>query len=177
MPELIQKYYYDIDLVTNKLLNARLHPVTTTERTALGSSYNAADSGIMVYDTTLAGYYFWDGNAWQPNSLDAATIAQINESYAKIVTGTSFTNTETQRTLTITREDATVLTGSFKYAHIHTQTTSSASWSINHGLGKYPAVTIVDSAGSEVIGEVSYTDNNNLIISFTASFSGKAFLN
>lgn len=177
MPQLSQKYYYDIDLVTNSLLNARLQPVTTTERTALGSTYNSANSGILVYDTTLAAYYFWDGNSWEALSLDLETIAKVEEAHNKMVIASSFTNTETQRTLNLTREDDTVLTSSFKFAHIHTQTSASSSWSITHGLGKYPSATVVDSAGSEVIGEVNYTDNNNLTITFTAPFSGKAYLN
>jgi hypothetical protein len=174
---LSQKYYYDIDLVTNSLLNARLQPVTTVERTALGSTYNSANSGILVYDTTLSTYFFWDGNTWQQASLDASTLVQIEEAYNKTVTASSFTNTETQRTLNLTREDSTVLSSSFKFAHIHTQTSASSSWSITHGLGKFPSATVVDSAGSEVIGEVNYTDNNNLTITFTAPFSGKAYLN
>lgn len=53
----------------------------------------------------------------------------------------------------------------------------AASWSIAHNLGKMPSVTIVDSSGTQVIGEVQYTDLNNLTLSFSAAFAGKAYLN
>ena len=61
--------------------------------------------------------------------------------------------------------------------YIHNQTTPSATWTITHGLGRYPAVTIVDSAGRVVMGDVSYTDDNTVTIAFGAAFSGRAYLN
>lgn len=60
---------------------------------------------------------------------------------------------------------------------IHNQTTPSATWTITHGFGRYPAVTIVDSAGSVVMGKVDYVDDNTITVSFEAAFSGKAYLN
>lgn len=61
--------------------------------------------------------------------------------------------------------------------YIHDQGLSSATWAINHGLGKRVSVSVVDTADTQVFGEVSYIDNNNIIITFNASFSGKAYLN
>lgn len=57
------------------------------------------------------------------------------------------------------------------------QVSASSRWEIKHNLGKHPSVTIVDSAGTEVIGDVQYIDNNNIIIEFSGSFTGKAYLN
>jgi|HubBroStandDraft_6_1064221.scaffolds.fasta_scaffold102499_3 hypothetical protein len=48
----------------------------------------------------------------------------------------------------------------------------TATVDVAHGLGKYPAVTVLDSAGDQVEGDVVFTDFNNLIISFSAPFSG-----
>tara|TARA_R100000541_G_scaffold44796_1_gene51843 strand:- start:1616 stop:2314 length:699 start_codon:yes stop_codon:yes gene_type:complete len=59
----------------------------------------------------------------------------------------------------------------------HTQIASSQSWSITHNLQKFPSVTVVDSAGSKVTGEVDYIDINTLTVSFTAEFGGIAYLN
>lgn len=53
----------------------------------------------------------------------------------------------------------------------------SATWTINHGLNCYPSVTIVDSTGREVIGAVEYIDADNLTVTFSAAFSGTAYLN
>lgn len=54
---------------------------------------------------------------------------------------------------------------------------ASDIWNITHNLNRYPSVTIVDSANTEVEGDVQYTDKNNIIIKFSGPFSGKAFLN
>lgn len=61
--------------------------------------------------------------------------------------------------------------------YTHNQETASAKWVVKHNLGKNPAVTIVDSAGTEVIGDVVHNDINTVTISFTAAFSGKAYFN
>ena len=62
-------------------------------------------------------------------------------------------------------------------AFVFTQNTPSAVWEITHTLNKYPSVTVVDSAGSVVIGEVLYLSKSTIRLSFEAPFSGKAFLN
>lgn len=59
----------------------------------------------------------------------------------------------------------------------YTQSSALATWEINHNLAKYPAISVVDSGGNTVIGEIKYIDQNNLTISFMSAFSGKAYLN
>lgn len=61
--------------------------------------------------------------------------------------------------------------------YTHNQLVTSDLWIINHNLGKHPSVTVIDSGGSNCIGEVSYTSENSLQISFSASFQGVAYLN
>lgn len=58
------KYYHNIDLTKNELINARLQPVTTTQRTNLGASLSTADEGILVFDITDNNLYAWDGTTW-----------------------------------------------------------------------------------------------------------------
>ena len=60
--------------------------------------------------------------------------------------------------------------------YIHTQEFAATVWNINHGLERWPSVTVVDSAGSEVEGEVVYVDTNNIRLYFSAAFSGRAFI-
>lgn len=50
-------------------------------------------------------------------------------------------------------------------------------WTIKHPLNKYPSCTVVDSAGTQVMGEVTYLDKENLTIQFSAAFSGICYLN
>ena len=60
---------------------------------------------------------------------------------------------------------------------IYTQSTPSATWNITHDLGKFPSVSVVDSANTQVYGNVDYIDDNSLTLTFTSAFSGKAYLN
>lgn len=60
---------------------------------------------------------------------------------------------------------------------IYNQQIPSTEWLITHNLGKYPSVTIVDSGDSVVYGEIEYLSNNQVRLSFTAAFAGKAYLN
>lgn len=61
--------------------------------------------------------------------------------------------------------------------YVHYQDVASTEWTINHSLGKFPSVTIVDSSGNMVIGDVHFTDTNHLEIYFNAAFAGRAYLN
>ena len=60
---------------------------------------------------------------------------------------------------------------------MYEQLTPTARWEIEHPLDKYPSVTIVDSAGSVVVGDIEYIDASKVILNFQAAFTGKAFLN
>lgn len=60
--------------------------------------------------------------------------------------------------------------------HIHTQASPSTTWTINHTLGGKPSVTVVDSADTMVVGEVTYNSNTQVTVAFTAAFSGYAYL-
>lgn len=60
---------------------------------------------------------------------------------------------------------------------VFTQSSASATWTINHTLNKFPAIEVVDSANDIVIGNVTYNSITQITITFTAAFSGKAYLN
>ena len=61
--------------------------------------------------------------------------------------------------------------------YVHTQITASNNWIITHNLNKYPAITIVDSGGTVVIGEIEYVNLNLVYARFNGIFSGKAYCN
>lgn len=172
-----KSFYYDIDLQKNILFNAKIQPVSTAERSTLSSTLNADDKGFITFDTDDRTIYFWDGNDWKTFGLSQDQLDNIAAAYAKTVTGLEVTRTETVETIHLLTRDGQSFSTSFNYAYIHIQATASASWVIVHNLGKYPSVSIVDSAGSEVIGEVIYNSKNQLTVSFSAAFSGKAYLN
>lgn len=59
---------------------------------------------------------------------------------------------------------------------VYEQVTPAATWYINHNLDFFPAVTVVDSGGSDVVGSISYVNRDNLVVTFSVAFGGKAFL-
>lgn len=60
---------------------------------------------------------------------------------------------------------------------IYKQTVASDLWHIEHKLKKFPSVTVVDSAGTVVTGEVTYLDEGTLEVAFSGAFSGTVYLN
>lgn len=64
--------------------------------------------------------------------------------------------------------------GNQYYRHI--QGSPALLWDVTHTLGRYCAVTVVDSAGSVVEGDVSYLSPSHVTIEFSAAFAGEAYL-
>lgn len=61
--------------------------------------------------------------------------------------------------------------------YVHTQNSPSTVWVVNHNLGVEAInVTVVDSGGNKVIGDVEYNTQNQLTLTFSSAFSGKAYL-
>ena len=60
--------------------------------------------------------------------------------------------------------------------YVHTQGQASAIWTINHNLGGQPTAVVLDSAGTQCEGTFSYPSTNQMIITFTAAFSGTAYV-
>ena len=58
-----------------------------------------------------------------------------------------------------------------------TQPTPQLEWLINHNLEKFPSVSVVNENEILMYGDTTYIDDNNLKITFSAGFSGKAYLN
>lgn len=58
----------------------------------------------------------------------------------------------------------------------HNQMISATTWTITHNLGFYPNVTVSDSAGTIIEGQVEYPDVNTVVLTFSSAFAGKAYL-
>ena len=58
-----------------------------------------------------------------------------------------------------------------------TQGVPSTTWNIQHNLNKFPSITVIDTANTVVTGQYTYIDNNNVTLTFSAGFAGKAYLN
>ena len=60
--------------------------------------------------------------------------------------------------------------------YIYYQNTPSDTWTISHNLTFHPNVTVVDSGGSGVEGEISYPSPTTVLLTFRSGFSGRAYL-
>lgn len=118
---------------------------------------------VVVSDTKTDTLEVHDpGAAGPPNSLSIGTVTSGTTPQVTI-TGTSPT-----QTLNFVLPIGGIYT--------HNQGTSSSTWTITHNLGYYPSVTVVDNGNNVVIGDVSYVSVNQVSVSFSASFGGKAYL-
>jgi hypothetical protein len=93
---------------------------------------------------------------------------EINVGHVKGEDGDAFTYED------FTPEQLMSLSAGSNYTH--EQMLSSAHWIINHTLNRYPSVTIVDTGGNIVMGDVVYISMSRVEITFTSQFSGKAYL-
>jgi len=101
--------------------------------------------------------------------------------------GGAYTHPETHPVSMIIPDDnKTFLTASEKASvlkivassnFVFTQTVASDVWTVVHNLDKKPAVTVVDTADTVVIGEITYLDNNTVELRFNGQFSGRAYFN
>jgi hypothetical protein len=60
--------------------------------------------------------------------------------------------------------------------YVHTQSVSSAVWTINHNLNGNPTAVVLDSAGTQCEGTFSYPSGNQMVITFNSAFSGTAYV-
>ena len=60
---------------------------------------------------------------------------------------------------------------------VFTQGVPATTWNIQHDLGKFPSVSVINNNNVVINGEVIYIDNNNVQLNFSAGFTGKAYLN
>lgn len=66
--------------------------------------------------------------------------------------------------------------GAAATSYVHTQAIPSATWTVTHNLGMYPAVTVIDSSNRVVEGDTAYPSSNSVVLTFSAAFSGVAYL-
>mgnify|MGYP003126373397 CR=1 FL=1 len=68
-------------------------------------------------------------------------------------------------------------TGAGDKNYVFTQPTNVNPWVVNHGLNKYPSVSVVNNANITVFGEVEYDSLNQVTITFKDATNGNAYFN
>lgn len=56
------------------------------------------------------------------------------------------------------------------------QNTPATVWIITHNLGVFPSITVADSAGTYIEGDIFFNSLNQCTLTFAAPFSGVAYL-
>jgi hypothetical protein len=65
---------------------------------------------------------------------------------------------------------------SYTRSYTFEQQTGSTVWNVNHNLGYRPSVTVEDYGKIILEGDLSHTDANNLVLTFSEAVSGYAYL-
>lgn len=123
------------------------------------STEHVPNTVIVQQDTPNAVYVNQDSPNWvnvQQDTPSQVIVEQDAPNQVTVRTG-GLANVPTQR-------------------HIHTQALPSTTWVVTHPLGGNPSVTVVDTANTVVIGEVTYNSTTQVTLSFTAAFAGYAYL-
>jgi hypothetical protein len=167
-------FYNNVSLAKNELLDARIQNKTTSQRQAM--SLGVTHNGLATWDTDLEGLYMWQQDHWVRVGASIEDVEDWNQAYDDSVVGFTV-NQGADTTFTIQRRNSADITATYKSGYEFNQNSPSNTWVITHNLNKRPSVTVIDSAGSEVEGEVTINSLNQITIVFCSAFSGKALLN
>lgn len=66
-------------------------------------------------------------------------------------------------------------TGTSGGSYTHVQGATSDTWVVVHNLGYVPSVTVIDSGGTAVVGDVTHDSLNQFTVRFAVAFSGTAY--
>jgi hypothetical protein len=61
-------------------------------------------------------------------------------------------------------------------SYTHTQSSPASVWSISHNLGFNPVPVVLDSAGTQCEGTLTYLTLNTMTITFSSAFAGYAYI-
>jgi hypothetical protein len=80
--------------------------------------------------------------------------------------------TESLQVITVGTQGVAGVAGTSGDLHYSQDFLVTSFITVQHNLGKFPSVTVINSAGDEVEGDVSYIDQNSLTVGFSGAFSG-----
>ena len=108
-----------LDIVTPARNKGVLVPrLTTSERNSMSGALSSTDNGLLVYDSTLNGFYFWNGSSWnsvtvtQDLELVGNTLRITNNASATDIDLSSLIGTNTdEQTLSLAGTDLSITGG------------------------------------------------------------------
>lgn len=165
MPE-TKKYYHNLDVDNNKIVNLLLNPLTTAQRTAVGTLLGPLDEGYVCFDTTLNQQFFWDGTTWIAVTGGGGTwgsITGVITAQTDLITYLSSNYVPFNRNITINgvTQDLSV----------------DRTWTIAAGVSSVTASTPLASSGGATpnitIQQASGSQNGFLSSTDWTTFNGK----
>lgn len=61
-------------------------------------------------------------------------------------------------------------------SYLHQQLVPAITWTINHNLNKFPAVSVMNDTNEQIWGDIKYVNINSVSVTFSGLVSGKASL-
>lgn len=95
------------------------------------------------------------------NGLKGAIVSTYGDMWAS----PSIQSATDLRSATVNEADA---------AFVHTQSVPSTAWLVEHNLGRYPVVTVLDQYNNLIPATVNYASANTLLLTFKQLRKGKA---
>ena len=140
--------------LTVPLFISVVNPISGIAQIQLTDSIMTQDINPAGTTLTIAGNIVVTGTF----ADSAGSVGTTNQLLASTVTGTAWVN-------------SSVTTFTF------IQAAAATVWNIPHNLGKFPSVSIINNNNIVINGEITYIDNNNITLTFSAGFAGTAYLN
>ena len=140
--------------LTVPLFISVVNPISGIAQIQLTDSIMTQDINPAGTTLTIAGNIVVTGTFTD----SAGSVGTLNQVLTSSVTGTAWAN-------------SSVATFTF------IQAAAATVWNIPHNLGKFPSVSIINNNNIVINGEITYIDNNNITLTFSAGFAGTAYLN
>ena len=68
-------------------------------------------------------------------------------------------------------------TGAASGSYVHYQSSAASVWTVTHNLGYFVGgISVIDSAETIVVGDITHININSFTVSFSTAFSGKVYV-
>ena len=143
-----------------------------------GASSGGSGSQTLAFSASTGDLNISDGNTVNLDDRYSFTgHTHPTDNTDDHITGATFSASTDELNLNMASGSTISVEINTDKTYYHNEGIPSSSWSVNHGLGKYPSVTIINSVNDVVEGHIDYVDLNNIILTFSAAFSGDAIFN
>tara|TARA_B100000768_G_scaffold138900_1_gene130152 strand:+ start:668 stop:1276 length:609 start_codon:yes stop_codon:yes gene_type:complete len=174
-------FEYEVIATPGDVLDVTLLGTSTTTVTWVSQSYQVGPGVFtdwineltksITYSSSGLKLIFSIENSGVAGFFNGAelTVANTSIGVTKSLTGTRFNDSPSCNVVPST------ITGDKHFTY--TQSLPATSWSISHNLDKMVSVSVQDTSGNTVHGEVAYTSTDTITITFINAVAGVAYLN